>query len=113
MRTNVRIRRLSRILRTVSKFYGVSTEDIKRNDRREHVKSARYMFWYICNELGYTLNEMALFIDKDRNTARHGIEMVKDSIDITQKLTYDKMIWLDTEYLSGKCYKYRKIRRTK
>ena len=106
-----RIRRLKKLMLYITRFYGLDKSEIPGQSRRRHIVYARHMYNYIAFELGFTMDEIGQFIAKDRNTVRHGIEAIKDALDVSERAFYDKNVTADVEHLLKKCNKRRKIRR--
>jgi chromosomal replication initiator protein len=76
------------ILEEVSKYYGISPEDITSKKRNAEIVLPRQIFMYLCRDMtDITLKGIAALLDKkDHSTVLHGYNKISDEIKTNSEL---------------------------
>ena len=102
-------RKLNRILRIVAGFYGLKPRDVIKRDRHGLEVKARQMFHYIGRILGYSHDETARAVARDRTTAIYHYYVIRDEVDTREPLLFNEETNDSVNYLLDRCSKFKKL----
>lgn len=81
---------LTAALHHFSRCTGVPAGDILGSSRRAEIVAARHLYWLILRDkMGITYIGIADFCGVNHNTVVHGVNAVRDKLDIGDKLVCD------------------------
>lgn len=75
------------ILEAVAEYFHTTTDDIISKKRSQDLVLPRHIFMYLCREMtDTTLKGIAVILERDHSTVKHGVDKIGDEILINEEL---------------------------